>query len=96
MRNIKFIRYDGKWPCLCFGTLVLEIDNIVYFLKGGFCSGGTCWIDESFEEHVTEGDWDINFDYECWESLNLTDEEKQYIVHLFNENVERGCCGGCL
>lgn len=40
MRNINFISYDGKWPCLCLGTLVLEIDGVEHSLKGGLCSGG--------------------------------------------------------
>lgn len=96
MRNIEFVSYDGKWPCLCLGTLVLEIDGVKHSLKGGLCSGGTCWIDDDYNEHVTEGEWDIDFDYEDWLALNLTDEEKQYIVRLFNENVENGCCGGCI
>lgn len=96
MRNIEFVSYDGKWPCLCLGTLVLEIDGVEHSLKGGLCSGGTCWIDYDYDAHVTEGEWDINFDYEDWLALNLTDEEKQYIVCLFNENVENGCCGGCI
>lgn len=78
------------------GTLTLKIDGKEMSFKGGFCSGGTCFFDEDWGEHVTEGDWEIDFDYHHWEELNLTDEEKEEITFLFNENVECGCCGGCL
>lgn len=25
--HVKFISYDGTYPCLCMGTLILEIDG---------------------------------------------------------------------
>lgn len=25
--HVKFISYDGKYPCLCMGMLILEIDG---------------------------------------------------------------------
>lgn len=98
MRNIEFVDYTGKYPCLCMGTLTLKIDGKEMSFKGGFHSGGTCYFDEDWDGHVTEGDWEIDFDYpeSEWEELNLTDEEKNEITFLFNMNVERGCCGGCL
>lgn len=96
MREIEFVSYTGKYPCLCMGTLTLKIDGKEMSFKGEFYSGGNCYFDEDWDEHVTEGEWEIDFDYPEWEALNLTDEEKQYIVRLFDMNVERGCCGGCL
>lgn len=77
------------------GTLTLKIDGKEMSFKGEFCSGGSCF-DEDWDEHVTEGDWEIDFDYHHWEELNLTPEEKEEITFLFNVNVEHGCCGGCL
>lgn len=87
MREIEFVSYTGEYPCLCIGTLTLKIDGKEMSFKGEFHSGGTCYFDEDWDEHVTEGDW---------EALNLTDEEKEEITLLFNVNVEHGCCGGCL
>lgn len=96
MRNIEFVSYTGEYPCLCVGTLTLKIDGKEMSFRGGFHSGGHCYFDEDWNGHVTEGEWEIDFDYPEWEALNLTDEEKQYIVRLFDMNVEHGCCGGCL
>lgn len=96
MREIEFVSYTGKYPCLCVGTLTLKIDGKEMSFSGEFCSGGSCYFDGDWDEHVTEGDWEIDFDYGDWEELNLTPEEKEEITFLFNENVEHGCCGGCL
>lgn len=30
MEHVKFVSYDGKWPNLCTGTLVLNIDGTDY------------------------------------------------------------------
>lgn len=96
MRNIEFVSYTGAYPCLCIGTLTLKIDGKEMSFKGAFHSGGTCYFDEDWNDHVTEGKWEIDFDYPEWEELNLTPEEKKEITFLFNANVEWGCCGGCL
>lgn len=96
MRNIEFISYTGAYPCLCMGTLTLKIDGQEMSFKGGFHSGGTCFFDADWDDHVTEGEWEIDFDSPEWEELNLTDEEKEEITSIFNVCVEHGCCGGCL
>lgn len=40
--HVKFISYDGKYPCLCMGTLILEIDGTKYSFgnKGNFLNFG--------------------------------------------------------
>ena len=96
MRNIEFVNYTGEYPCLCMGTLTLKIDGKEMSFNDGFHSGGTCYFDDDWGGHVTPGAWTIDFDYSEWEKLNLTPKEKAYITFLFNMNVERGCCGGCL
>ena len=40
MREIEFVSYTGKYPCLCMGTLTLKIDGKEMSFKGGFHSGG--------------------------------------------------------
>lgn len=96
MRSIEFISYTGAYPCLCMGTLTLKIDGKKMSFSSGFCSTGTCYFDADWEEHVTEGEWKIDFDTPEWKELNLTDIEKEEITSIFNESVEHGCCGGCL
>ena len=93
--NVKFVEYSGKYPNLCRGTLLLKIDGEVYsfggdgtdypnrfWRSGGECHGSGCCEDE----------WLIDYKW-------IPDQLKQYakqIDRIFNENVEYGCCGGCL
>ena len=89
---VKFIDYTGRWPNLCSGTLTLEIEGEVvrfsserdtrFWYSGGSCCGF----------NVTREPWIIDMD-------DIPEKYRKYyyeIVHVFNENVEWGCCGGCL
>ena len=89
---VKFIDYTGRWPNLCSGTLTLEIEGEVvrfsyeqgnkFWYPGGSCCGF----------NVTREPWIIDRD-------DIPEKYRKYyyeIVHVFNENVEWGCCGGCL
>lgn len=56
-------------------------------------SGGSCGFSNNYNDtYVNHGRWIIN----------TTDIPAQYqkyaheIDEVFNDNVERGCCGGCL
>lgn len=94
---IKFIKYTGEWPNLCSGTLVLEFEGKEYKINGLLSSGGCCGFievdgDEFADSYVDYGPWEINEYY-------LPEELKPYaneIRDLINENVNWGCCGGCL
>lgn len=89
MSKVKFISYNGKYPCLCVGTLVLEIEGERVELKNVLSSGGTCFIDNDYNEIIEKDTW----------SVNVPDEYRQHkeeITDLVNENVPFGCCGGCL
>lgn len=80
--HVKFVSYDGKYPSLCFGTLVLEIDGKkVTFGEKGY---GRFWESSgsvSFSGNsVTKGDWIIDV-------ADLPDEYKKYaeeIDRVFN------------
>ena len=88
---VKFISYDGKYPCLCSGTLKIEVDGKVYefyriLRSGGFVSFANGWGE------VAYGKWSI-FEAKLPKELKSLVEE---ITECVNSNVSKGCCGGCL
>lgn len=93
--SVEFISYTGKYPNLCSGILTLKINGEKFTFGYGKCdydifwqSGGSC----GFNERCSINEWII--DYE-----KLPDKLKEYsteIDYIFNQNVEHGCCGGCL
>ena len=88
---VKFISYDGKWPCLCMGTLTLNVDGKTYVLNHAMISGGSVWHDSDWNFTTEHGDWKVD--------LNEFPELEKYkdeIERVVNENVECGCCGGCI
>lgn len=87
---VEFVSYDGAFPSLCSGTLVLRIDDEeVEFPKCCMYSGGSVWFDDEWNEHVGIGKWSVNVPEKY---ANLKDE----IERCVNEHVEWGCCGGCV
>lgn len=87
---VEFVSYDGEWPNLCRGTLVLKINGKKrVFPPGSLCSGGSVWFSDNWEPHIEKGLW----------SVSVPDDLKDYtaaIEKCVNENVEHGCCGGCV
>lgn len=54
---VEFVSYDGDFPNLCSGTLVLRIDGEeVMFPKYCMRSGGSVWFDDEWHEHVASGE----------------------------------------
>lgn len=89
---VKFISYNGSYPNLCSGTLVIEVDGKEYEMNYILCSGGSVWFDDGWCEHVESGEWSIRED-------ELPEEIRKYkneIEDLVNANVSWGCCGGCV
>lgn len=89
--KVEFVSYDGKWPNLCSGTLVMRINGKdVEFPPYCMSSGGCAYFRNNWSEEVVErGEW----------SVNVPDEYKalkKEIEEGVNENVPWGCCGGCL
>lgn len=91
---MKFISYDGDWPNLCRGTLVVEKDGNQYSIYGALISGGWCGFDPDGEDQVEEGPWIIDPDELPNELKN--DNDIAELEELANTNVPHGCCGGCL
>ena len=92
--KIEFVSYDGSYPNLCSGTLVLKINGEeVVFPKYCLCSGGSCGFSSDFsEENITSGPWSIDLS-------EIPQQYKKYraeILEVINDNIPWGCCGGCL
>lgn len=95
MKDIQFVSYDGRWPNLCSGTLILSIDGKQHSFKYCLSSGGQCGFENGdySKEYVTEGPWSFS-NYN--DDIKFTDNEIVVIEHLINDNIPFGCCGGCL
>lgn len=90
--NIE-INYDGKWPNLCSGKLVVTIDNIIYEFPD-FClySGGRAYFSNGYrDEHIEKGQWSID----RWPK-GFPEELKEEVLSAINGKISWGCCGGCL
>jgi hypothetical protein len=90
MGDVKFVSYDGKYPNLCSGTLVIRLGSREWKIRR-LSSGGGVWFDKNNDEQVDEGDWSIdNWPEGFPESL------KEKVLKVVNECVDHGCCGGCI
>ena len=103
MKEIEFVSYDGKYPNLCSGTLKLKIDGKEHTFLYCLNSGGAVYSDEDWNWRVEQGEWTfdpqisiIDHGKSKSEDFNFTPEEIGLINDLVNENVEQGCCGGCI
>ena len=94
-KHVKFISYTGKYPYLCNGILTLEIDGRkVTFGDDESCDDGIFWESGGlcYRSNIERGEWAINFD-------DIPEPYQKYakeIDFVFNKNVEKGCCGGCI
>jgi hypothetical protein len=88
--TVKFVSYDGKWPCLCHGTLVLDVDGKEFKFFDGLSSGGyVSWRSNKIvkgEWYLTKLQWPEDFPKEA----------KDEAIDVINANVPKGCCGGCI
>lgn len=106
--HVKFISYDGKYPCLCSGRLILEIDGKEYsFGNGGIDRYGTKRSNDFAPFWESGGcigfypDGEMGCDIEPWkiDCSKIPTQFQKYakeIENAFNENTEWGCCGGCI
>ena len=89
---LKFISYDGAYPNLCSGTLIMELDGKkIKFPQFCLQSGGSAGCDSSGEEYISYGPWTIG-DF----PKGFPKELEQEAENLVNENIKEGCCGGCI
>lgn len=53
---VEFVSYDGAYPNLCTGQLVLKINGQVReFSRHCLQSGGTVWFDNDWNAHIENG-----------------------------------------
>ena len=91
MSDIK-IEYDGAYPCLCHGHLVVTIDEVEWdFGNFSLMSGGQVWHDDDLGESVDHGEWDVLE----WPE-GFPEELKDEVLDAINREIPHGCCGGCL
>jgi alpha-galactosidase len=86
--KVNFISYNGVFPCLCQGTLIVKIGKKFFNINRALISQGG--FDEDW--NATIGDWAIDV-----EKLPK-DFPTDYIddlIKIVNDNIEKGCCGGC-
>lgn len=87
--KVKFVSYDGRFPNLCRGKLILDVRGKRYELENALTSSGCVWFDDDFIEHIEKGPWSINLPPDL---IPFIDE----IERIVNENIPCGCCGGCV
>lgn len=87
-KTIEFVSYDGKYPNLCSGKLVLKIDGVE---RSDFelISGGLCMFDSEWNDIVVQGKWKVDVPDDLMDFVTEIEE-------VVNDNVPYGCCGGCL
>lgn len=87
--HVKFVAYTGRWPNLCGGNLTLEIDGETVMFKSYdrfWSAGGECDM-----RRLVRGPWVIDAE-------KIPEQYRKYaaeIDEVFNDNVEKGHCGGC-
>lgn len=87
--SIEFVSYNGEWPCLCCGNLVLRINEEEVILENCMNSGGSVYFDSDWEDHVSCGEWRVD-------PPDKYAHLRKEIESCVNENVPWGCCGGCV
>lgn len=87
------ISYDGAWPNLCSGRLIVTIDNITWdFGQYVLSSGGrVCFDDDWSNAHIEEGPWGVNE----WPD-DFPENLKALVIDAINSEITHGCCGGCI
>lgn len=88
------IEYDGSWPNLCRGNLVVYIDETRWdFGSYVLSSGGSIECDDDWNMWATEGSWYIDKnDFPKGFPMELYDD----VMEEINGEIMHGCCGGCI
>lgn len=106
-KKIEFVSYDGEYPHLCSGTLVLLIDGKEYGFNCLSSGGSTEYEDDDYVTYT--GEWTLDsteiskgvyvleaYNDKYPHDITFSAEEIDHITSLVNQEVEYGCCGGCI
>jgi len=87
------IDYDGSYPTLCMGELIVTIAGRAWvFPPNCLQSGGYAQVGNDVEEdYVASGPWSI-----CKWPVGFPDEWKEDTTAAVNDKIPWGCCGGCI
>ena len=86
------VKYDGAYPNLCSGHLIITIGDTDWdFGCYSLSSGGSVWFDGHWNEHVEDGPWSIRE----WPD-GFPEELKGAATEAVNDAIPCGCCGGCV
>ncbi len=96
VEHVRFISYDGEYPNLCRGTLIIEVDGREYKFSPYKKSADDDSL-RSFLVFWRRVRYKLPSIHErMGDKLPL--ELQMYadeIDRVFNERVSYGCCGGC-
>jgi len=57
-KKLTFVSYDGGYPNLCSGTLILAVGSEKFvFSSHSLSSGGSVSFTKDWDEVVTSGEW---------------------------------------
>ena len=91
MENI-IVEYNGEYPNLCSGKLIIYINNKKYqFPDYCLSSGGSVGFDEDWNEIITTGKWTVS----SWPK-DIPNKFKNKVLEAINATIPFGCCGGCV
>jgi hypothetical protein len=89
------ISYDGAYPNLCRGHLKVtvrgKVSTVWDFGEHALSSEGSVSFDDDWQEHVERGPWHIR----QWPD-GFPVELKDAVTEAVNDQVDHGCCGGCV
>ena len=98
--SVEFVSYDGTYPNLCSGTLVVKIDGDEVSFGWNGCdyppfwiSGGSVSFTKDWDEVVSQGEWEISDSNDFPPNIKAALPD---LIRLMNEHVPHGCCGGCV
>jgi len=86
---VKFVSYDGKYPNLCSGKLVLSVDGVIFNFPD-YCLSSGGGINPNYEG-AYDGEWSII----DWPE-GFPENAKNEATTVVNGNIQHGCCGGCI